>query len=159
MRHIVAPYSLEAFLDGQPVFQIAFDRLTRDDNNQLGMLYDMAYSTPGAYFINISSQSGFNLEKTGVRLAEKLRQMPPGRTKSGSCVKDQQQNQALALIPLRKVIDEPPPCRRKNTRQGIRATGSCRERIFDLANHDDVVVKVKDFPASGRSAEIKNLPG
>ncbi len=104
--HVVAPYSLQAFLDGEPVFQVDFDRLTRDDNNQLGMLYDMAYSTSGTYFINLSYQSGFDLEKTGIRLAERLRQMAPGLHEIKIIVKDRQQNQALALIPLRMVAGE-----------------------------------------------------
>jgi hypothetical protein len=63
VRHVVAPYSLEAYLDGQLYYQITFDYLLWDDSNQLGMLYDMAYSSSGVYFFKLFFQSGFVLEK------------------------------------------------------------------------------------------------
>jgi hypothetical protein len=104
-RHVVAPYSLEAFLDGRLYYQISFDCLSRDDNNQLGMLYDMAYSSSGAYFFNLFHQSGFALEKVKSRFAEAVSQLPPGGHELKIVVKDRQQNQATAIIPLRKLAD------------------------------------------------------
>lgn len=160
VRHVVAPYSLEAWLDGQPVFQIAFDRLTRDDNNQLGMLYDMAYSTPSAYFINLGSQSGFTLEKTGARLAERLRQMPPGRHEIRIIVKDRQQNQALALIPLRKVIDDESSRPQKKYPLGMSGNGIMQRTEFSTyVNHDDVVIKIKDIPVPAARLKLKVTQG
>jgi hypothetical protein len=160
VRHIVAPYSLEAFLDGQPAFQIIFERLTRDDNNQLGMLYDMAYSTPGDYFINLSYQSGFTLEKTGVRLAEMLRQMPPGRHEIKIIVRDRQQNQSLAVIPLLKVIDDASWRPQKKYPQDISGNGIMQRTEFSTyINHDDIVVKVKDIPVPAARLRLKITQG
>ena len=65
VRHVVAPYGLEARLNGRLVFQETFDSLSRDDNNQLGMLYDMAYSNTAAYFYNLCSPQGFSPGKNG----------------------------------------------------------------------------------------------
>lgn len=158
--HVVAPYSLQAFLDGQPVFQVDFDYLTRDDNNQLGMLYDMAYSTSGAYFINLSYQSGFNLEKTRVRLAERLGQLSPGPHEIKIIVKDRQQNQALALIPLRMVIGKDSSRLQKKypvlkTDSGIMQ----RTEFSTYVNQDDVVIKIKDLSVPATLLKLKIIQG
>ena len=154
VRHVVAPFGLEASLDGRPVFLTAFDRLSRDDNNQLGMLYDMSYSSPGGYFFNLSHQSGFTLEKTGVRLADELLRLPPGPHELRIVVRDQQQNQALALVPIRKV-----PAGDERSLESRRVLdGGWNGRMLGtefstFVNHDDVVVKIHGFP--GPVAELK----
>jgi len=158
--HVVAPYSLQAFLDGAPVFQVDFDRLTRNDNNQLGMLYDMAYSTSGTYFINLSYQSGFDLEKTRVRLAERLRQMSPGPHEIKIIVKDRQQNQALALIPLRMVTGN--DSSRLQKKYPVRKTDSGimqRTEFSTYVNQDDVVIKIKDLPVPATLLKLKIIQG
>lgn len=158
--HIVAPYSVDAWLDGQQVFAVAFDSLTRDDNNQLGMVYDMAYSTPGVYFINIGFQSGFALEKRGVRLAERLQQMTPGPHELRIVVKDRQLNQAVAVIPLRKVVDDGSAFPLKKYPAGSTANGIMQRTEFSTyVNHDDVVVKVKDFPLPASRLKLKVTQG
>ncbi len=103
VRHVVAPYSLEARLNGRLVFQETFDSLSRDDNNQLGMLYDMAYSNTAAYFFNLCSRPGFSLERTGARLADELQRLPPGLHEIRVVVGDQGQNRALAVLPVFKI--------------------------------------------------------
>jgi hypothetical protein len=146
VRHVIAPYSVEAWLDGQLVFLTAFDSLTYDDNNQLGMLYDMAYSTPGNYFINLCSQKGFVLEKSGKFLADLLQQIPPGLHEIAIVVKDQQQNQARAVIPLRKVGALENPVVTKHGSPGEPGNGLLQRTEFSLfVNHDDLVVKIKDL--------------
>ena len=158
--HVVAPYSVEAWLDGQPFFQISYDRLSRDDNNQLGMLYDMAYSTAGTYFINLGFQSGFSLEKTGVRLAERLRQMPPGAHEIRIVVKDRQLNQALALIPLRKVSGVDSSRLPKKNPVWKDAGGIMRKTEFSTyVTHDDVVIKVRDLPVPASLLKLKITQG
>jgi len=160
VRHIVAPYSLEASLDGEPFFQVIFESLTRDDNNQLGMLYDMAYSTPGDYFVNLGHQSGFALERTGVCLDEKLRRMLPGAHEIRIVVRDRQQNQAIAIVPLRKVDGA------ENTRPLKRyplvgtAAGAMQQTEFlAFVNHDDVVVKAMNLPVPATRMRLKITQG
>ncbi len=118
------PIGLEASLDGRPVFRESFDRLSRDDNNQLGMLYDMAYSTPGTYFFNLCSQSGFALEGTGARLADELQRLAPGLHEIRVVVADQQRNRALVILPIFKVpAGEPRSLRTEDHRRPRPATG------------------------------------
>ncbi len=160
VRHVVAPYSVDAWLDGQPIFQIDFESLARDDNNQLGMLYDMAYSTPGTYFINLSHQSGFALEKIGVRLAERLQQAAPGAHEIRIVVRDRQSNQAVAVIPLLKVAAD--GFARPSTRipAGAMANGLMQRTEFSTyVNHDDIVIKAPDFPAAAARLKLQVSQG
>jgi hypothetical protein len=146
-RQVVAPYSLEAFLDGQPVYQIAFDRLQRDDNNQLGMLYDMSYSTSSSFFYKVFSQNGFVLENRRLPFAASFDRLPPGAHEIKMVVKDRQQNQAVALIPFRKLA---PPEGTAAKKEYDLAAGADRVLFnADLSiyvHRDDVVVKIRDFP-------------
>ena len=158
--HIVAPYSVDAWLDGQPVFGVAFDSLTRDDNNQLGMLYDMAHSTPGVYFINIGYQSGFALEKTGVRLAERLQKIPLGLHELRIVVKDRQLNQAVAAIPLLKVLAIESSRQQKEHFARKPDNGIMQRTEFStFVNHDDIIVKVRDFPLPAVLLKLKITQG
>jgi len=160
VRHVVAPFRLEASLDGSPVFLTAFDRLIRDDNNQLGMLYDMSYSSPKGYFFKLSFQSGFTLEKTGVRLADELQRLPPGPHELRIAVSDQQQNQALALVPILKVPagDERFPGGGRAPDRGWngRMLGA---GFSTFVNHDDIVVKIHGFPSPAAGLKMKVIQG
>ena len=80
-RNSLAPYSLEAYLDGELYYQIAFDRLLRDDNNQLGMLYDMTYSTSRDFYFKIFSQEGFALENRRKRFDERFSHLADRRSR------------------------------------------------------------------------------
>ncbi len=158
--HVVAPERLEARLDGRPVFKIDFDRLSRDDNNQLGMLYDMAYSTPGTYYFNLCSQTGFLMEKTGARLADELLLLQPGLHEIQVVVKDRQQNQALAFIPILKVSATSSGRSEKKHHQEAVGNGLMqRVEISTFVNHDDVMVKMKDFPAPAAQLKLKVMQG
>jgi hypothetical protein len=158
--HVIAPIGLEASLDGRPIFREYFDRLSRDDNNQLGMLYDMAYSTPGTYFFNICSQSGFVLEGTGARLADELQRLAPGLHEIRVRVADQQQNQALVMLPIFKVpAGEPRSFERKVTAAAA-GNGLMQESEFStFVNRGDLVVLAKDFPAAASQLKLKVIQG
>jgi hypothetical protein len=159
-HHRVAPYSLEAYLDGQPYYQVAFERLLRDDNNQLGMLYDTAYSSSGAYFYKLFCQSGFALEKKQLSFAESVRLLSPGAHEIKIVVKDRQQNQAIAVIPLRIIhaADGGVPANEYN----LKTSG--RQVLFDSAistyiNRDDVVIKIREFNRPAAWIKLKVLQG
>jgi hypothetical protein len=159
-RHAVAPYSLEAYLDGQLYYQITFDRLLRDDNNQLGMLYDMAYSSSGDYFYKLYFQSGFALEKRKVLCAENFSLLPPGLHEIKIIVKDRRQNQATALIPLQKLPDGEGifPKKKYNLKASVNQV--LLDAGFSIyINRDDVVIKLKDFPRPAAWIKLKILQG
>jgi hypothetical protein len=159
VRHIVAPYSLEARLNGRLVFQETFDSLSRDDNNQLGMLYDMAYSNTAAYFYNLCSRPGFSLEKTGARLADELQKLPPGRHEIRVVVSDQQQNRSLAVLPIFKSPAGEP---RSYSRKLAAETGHGLMRLSELSvfvNRGDIVVKAEDLPAPAARLRLKIVQG
>lgn len=158
--HVLAPYALQASLDGRPVFREEFDRLTRDDNNQLGMIYDMAHSTPSTYFFNLCSQEGFALEGTGVRLAEELRRLLPGRHELRMTVSDQRGNSAQAVLPLVKDPEgEPRSFARRLRPAGAEGgvLGRCDFTLF--VNRGDVVVKACDIQAAAADVRLRLTQG
>ncbi len=59
----VAPSKLELFLNGEKVYNIEFTRFTYGDNNQLGFVYDMFFSSSSSYFYNLFNQTGFVMSK------------------------------------------------------------------------------------------------
>jgi hypothetical protein len=158
--HVIAPIGLEASLDGRPVFREYFDRLSRDDNNQLGMLYDMAYSTPATYFFNICSQSGFALEGTGARLADELQRLAPGLHEIRISVTDQQQNRALAILPIFKVPAGEPRSFERKAAAAAAGNGLMQESEFStFVNRGDLVVLARDFPAAASRLKLKVIQG
>jgi hypothetical protein len=160
VRHEVAPYSLEAYLDGQLYYQITFDRLLRDDSNQLGMLYDMAYSTSGAYFYKLFSQSGFVLEKRQSLFAKNIGLLTPGVHEIKIIVKDRQQNQAIALIPLQKLPDAEWILLKKNYDLKANVNRVLSEAGFSTyINRDDVIIKILNFPRPAAWIKLKILQG
>jgi hypothetical protein len=160
VRHVIAPIGLEASLDGRLVFREYFDRLSRDDNNQLGMLYDMAYSTPGTYFFNICSRDGFALERTGARLADELQRLAPGLHEIRISVSDQQRNRALAILPLFKVPAGEPRSFERKAAAAAAGNGLMQESEFStFINHGDLVVMARDFPAAASRLKLKVSQG
>jgi len=160
VSHVIAPYRLEASLDGRPLFRESFDRLCRDDNNQLGMLYDMAYSTPGTYFFNICSQTGFALEQTGARLADELQRLAPGLHEVRIWVDDAQQNRSLAIIPIFKDPAGEPRSFFRKVAANAAGNGIMQRSEFSLfVNHGDLVGKAKDFPAAASQVRLKVIQG
>jgi len=158
--HVIAPYSLEAYLDGQSYYQVAFDRLLRDDNNQLGMLYDMTYSSSSSFFYKLFFQSGFALEKKKSLFAEIFGLLLPGTHEIKIIVTDAQKNQSIAVIPLRKLSE---------------ADGIFTDKKYDLKtnanqvllkagfstyiNRDDVVIKIREFPRPAAWIKLRIVQG
>ena len=158
--HTVAPYALEAYLDGTLYYQVAFDRLLRDDNNQLGMVYDMAYSSPSSYFYKLFFQSGFDLEKRKTPFAEIFNRLTPGTHEIKIIVKDCGMNQSIALIPFTKPpqTDAIPLKRKVDLKTNAGRVLQDADLSFYL-NRDDVVVKIKDFPRPASWINLKILQG
>lgn len=77
-EYSTAPYSLAAELDGEPFFQLTLNRFSGDDNNQLGMVYDVFYSRPFRLFFNLFQQTGYTLETLQRRFSALFAALPPG---------------------------------------------------------------------------------
>ena len=160
VAHVIAPYRLEASLDGRPVFGISFDRLSRDDNNQLGMLYDMRYSLSSTYFFNLCSQEGFALENSRAHLADELRQLAPGRHELRVQVSDVQGNGSLAVVALSKDAEGEPRFFPRRVVPVAPGSGWMQHTEFSvLANRGDVMVKTKDFPAPAEQLKLRVIQG
>ncbi len=160
VSHVVAPYRLEASLDGRSVFNISFDRLSRDDNNQLGMLYDMSYSGPSTYFFNLCSQEGFALENSRARLADELQRLAPGRHELRVQVSDVQGNRSLAVLPLSRDPDGEPRSFRRRVAPDAPGSGRMQCTEFSVhANRGDVMVKAEDFPAASAQLRLRVIQG
>ncbi|MBN2345826.1 MAG: M23 family metallopeptidase [Candidatus Aminicenantes bacterium] len=159
VRYLVAPYRLEARLDGRTAFQVSFDRLTRDDNNQLGMLYDMAHSTADSYFFNLYAQEGFTLEKSGVGMAEELGRLPPGLHELRITVADYQGNLARAVLPILKLVGgDGSPARAKPPAED--GSGVMRRtEIIPFVNRGDIVVKLQDVGVPAQRLALRVIQG
>jgi len=127
-------------------YQITFDRLLRDDNNQLGMLYDMAYSSQQPIFSSFFFRAALSWKKKSP-FAENISLLPPGAHEIKIIVRDRQDNQAVALIPIQKLADGKGFSSERNSNPVAQRSRILPKADFSTyVNRDDVVVKIKDFP-------------
>jgi hypothetical protein len=94
----VSLYEISASIDGTPYFNTRFDRFAWEDNNQLGFVYDMAYSGSSRYFYNLFFQAGFLLENFQLSLSELLESLEPGAHQLKIEVKDHLNNVSSGLV-------------------------------------------------------------
>jgi hypothetical protein len=99
----VAPYSISVFIDDIQYFQLNFDRFKRDDNNQLGFVYDMYYSSSGSYFFNLFSQEGFVLAKRNELFQQVIENLDHGKHMLRIMVTDNHNNTSTGVVPFYKV--------------------------------------------------------
>jgi hypothetical protein len=99
----VVPYSISVFIDDIHYFQLNFDRFKRDDNNQLGFVYDMYYSGSGSYFFNLFSQEGFVLEKQNEHFPQVIKTLDYGKHILRVMVTDNYNNTSTGVVPFYKV--------------------------------------------------------
>jgi hypothetical protein len=96
----VTPYVLSAMIDDQPFFELKCDSFEWKDNNQLGFVYDMEYSSPGSPFFNLFTQPGYQLENTGMNLSRMLQNLSFGEHLLKITLRDFFGNTASGLVPL-----------------------------------------------------------
>ncbi len=113
----VAPYQISASIDGEEYFQLAFDRFERDDNNQLGFVYDMFYSRSNSYCFNLFFQRGFELENRKIFPESVMGNLSEGRHELRLLVRDNFGNESTGIVPLYK-IEKPGMCVTNMRRQG-----------------------------------------
>lgn len=99
----VAPYKISVFIDNKHYFNLSFNRFKRDDNNQLGFVYDMFYSNSGSYFFNLFSQKGYELEEKKILLNNVYNNIEYGKHKLKILVYDNYNNTSTGLITFYKV--------------------------------------------------------
>jgi hypothetical protein len=99
----VGPYAISVSIDDTLYFQLFFDRAERDDNNQLGFVYDMYYSHSGSYYFNLFTQEGFLLENKKIPLSRVIENLGPGKHQLRIRVADNNGNVSTGVVPFYKV--------------------------------------------------------
>ena len=74
----VAPHKISAYIDDERYFRLSFDRFKRDDNNQLGFVYDMFHTGSTSFFYNLFFQDGFHLEADKNNFDTLIENISPG---------------------------------------------------------------------------------
>jgi len=103
-RHM-APYTVSTFVDDICYFQLQFDRFERDDNNQLGFVYDMYYSNSSSYFFNLFTQNGFKLEQKKKSFQQVFEGLDHGKHVLRVQVVDNAGNISTGVVPFYKVSE------------------------------------------------------
>jgi len=98
----VAPYIIDAWIDDHHFFQLHNRRFAWADNNQLGFVYDLQHSSPGAPYYNLFSQPGYGLEKYRQSLSSLLAELTAGGHRLKVAVGDYQGNRTVGEVHLVK---------------------------------------------------------
>ncbi len=104
----VAPYKISATLNKSKIFLSRFDSFKWEDNNQLGFIYDMLYSSMSTYFFNIFSQSGYKLLIKGFTTDQFFNMLKPGKNSLILIVTDNFGNHSVLEVPLKKSEEKSP---------------------------------------------------
>jgi hypothetical protein len=98
-----APYSVNVMLDKQLYYRLSFDRFQRDDNNQLGFVYDLNYSRSGNHYYNLFTQKGFQLEAQQQALNPLFDALDYGKHEFRILVEDNFKNISVGVVPFYKI--------------------------------------------------------
>lgn len=99
----VAPHEISVSIDGNLYYRLRFERFQRDDNNQLGFVYDFYYSSSSNYFYNLFTQKGFVLETEEIPLGNLLENLDHGKHEMRIVVKDNFNNTSAGVVPFYKI--------------------------------------------------------
>lgn len=99
----VTPYSVSVSIDEHHYFDLAFDRFQWEDNNQLGFVYDMFYSSSSSFYINLFSQKGFSLEEKKIPLPGVVDSLGEGEHRLKISVKDNYNNVSTGVLTFYKL--------------------------------------------------------
>ncbi len=101
--HRVAPFSIVAYIDDKPYYEIKNERFKRDDNNQLGFVFDLYYTNSSSYFYNLFYQDGFALSKKKMKLSKIYNELTFGSHKLKIKVTDYFGNYSEGVITFFKL--------------------------------------------------------
>lgn len=113
----MAPYQITVLLDNRTCYHLVFDRFKRDDNNQLGFVYDMYYTNASSYHYNLFSQQGFALEREKQSLESLYQELDFGKHELRILMEDNYQNMSVGVVPFFKV--RPPSFRASRIKHNI----------------------------------------
>jgi len=99
----VAPYFIFVLIDGRLYFRLHFERFQRDDNNQLGFVYDMFHSNASTFYFNLFSQEGFLLEQENTPLEQIIKNLDYGKHELKIMVEDNYNNISTGVVPFYKI--------------------------------------------------------
>lgn len=102
----MAPYRITVLVDNRAYYRLSFDRFQRDDNNQLGFVYDMYHSSSSGYHYNLFTQEGFALEQENQSLETLYRELDYGKHEMRILMEDNYKNVSVGVVPFYKV--QPP---------------------------------------------------
>jgi murein DD-endopeptidase MepM/ murein hydrolase activator NlpD len=101
----VVPYSISVFIDDKRYFHLEFLYFQRDDNNQLGFVYDMFHSNASFYYFNLFPQKGYLLEQDKLPLTQIIENLDYGKHQLRIVVKDNHDNISTGIVPFYKVME------------------------------------------------------
>jgi len=136
----VSPYAVSAYINDSLYFNLIFDQFVRDDNNQLGFVYDLAYSRGGSYFFNLFYQKGFALEEQKQSLSEVLENLKPGIHQIQMKVRDNQQNTTNAFLPI-FMVEKPSFEVNKIEQKGHQIILEIENLVAPTADSIDIAIK------------------
>ena len=99
----VSPYEISVSIDEHNYFDLKFDRFQWADNNQLGFVYDLLYSSPSSYYFNLFSQEGFLLEEKRVPLQGIINSLEKGEHRLNIRIRDNFDNESTGVLVFQKV--------------------------------------------------------
>lgn len=137
----VAPYEIILYIDDINTFHMCFDSFVWEENNQLGFVYDMLYSSPGNFFFNLFSQPGFDLEKKQIDLDRVVDHLSVGPHECRLVVKDNFGNISTGIFTLYKV--EKPLVEIKNLTVSDNRIELDIIRL-DANSSDEIVLRLQD---------------
>ena len=98
-----APYRVSLLVDDELSYQLNYDRFHRDDNNQLGFVFDLFKSTSSTFYYNLFSQKGFAMGNQPKSLEDLLDQLDYGKHRFRILVEDNNKNISSGVVPFYKV--------------------------------------------------------
>ncbi len=101
----VAPSRLELYINGEEKFKIQFRKFTYNDNNQLGFVYDMFFSSSSNYFFNLFNQKDFLLSGESCSTADIFKSLKPGHNDIKISVYDNFDNSVSGKLSVFKFSD------------------------------------------------------
>lgn len=144
----VSPVSISAFLNQKEFFRLGFEKFKRDDNNQLGFVYDMFYSTVSNFYFNLFYQTGYKLEKQKNDIYSIFKMLKNGENNLKIEVMDNFSNKDLLFIKIVKkekrnnIFDSEKEIDIKKKKDYLSSITNIDTKVF--INRDKVSLKIND---------------
>ncbi len=153
----VAPSCIELFLNGERVYHIKFKKFTYSDNNQLGFVYDMFYTSSSSYFFNLFNQKGFALATNSFSTKNISQLLKNGKNDLRITVTDNFSNTSNLNF---KLFKSKPVLEKKYENYNAGDLGNMTEiNTENFINRDNIVVKIKEKNIGKDNIELEVVQG